>query len=55
MKRSAMGYNFYVNPFSSLAADVFVHFAYTISATIVLPTWILCMYRATIGMYGNRK
>ena len=38
MKRSALGYNFYVNPFSSRAADVFVHFAYIISATIVLPT-----------------
>ena len=35
MKRSALGYNFYVNPFSSHAADVFVHFAYIISATIV--------------------
>ena len=39
MKRSALGYNFYVNPFSSHAADVFHYFAYIISATIVLPTW----------------
>ena len=36
MKRSALGYNFDVNPFSSHAADVFHHFAYIISATIVL-------------------
>ena len=41
MKRSALGYNFYVNPFSSDAADVFHNFAYIISATVVLPTWIL--------------
>ena len=41
MRRSALGYNFYVNPFSSRAADVFHYFAYIISATIVLPTWIL--------------
>ena len=36
MKRSALGYNFYVNPFSSHAANVFHYFAYIISATIVL-------------------
>ena len=39
MKRGALGYNLYVS-----AADVFHHFACIISATIVLPTWILCMY-----------
>ena len=38
MKRSALGYNFYVNPFGSHAADVFHHFAYIISATIVYTT-----------------
>ena len=38
MKRSALGYNFYVNPFSSHAADVFHHFAYIISATMLLYT-----------------
>ena len=54
MKRSALGYNFYVNPFSSRAANVFHHFAYIISAIVVLPTWILCMSRGTIGMHGNR-
>ena len=36
--RSALVYNFYVNPFSSRAADVFHHFVYIISATVVLPT-----------------
>ena len=40
MKRSALGYNFYINPFSSRAADVFHHFAYIISATIVLPVHV---------------
>ena len=30
MRRSALGYNFYVNPFSSRAADVFPHFAHII-------------------------
>ena len=34
MRRSALGYNFYVNPFNSRVADVFHHFAYIISATI---------------------
>ena len=39
MRCSALGYNFYVNPFSSRVADVFHHFAYIIfSATIVLYT-----------------
>ena len=28
MKRSALGYNFYVNPFSFHAADVFHNFSY---------------------------
>ena len=42
MKRSALGYNVYVNPFSSHAADVFHHFAYIISATIVLYTNLAC-------------
>ena len=28
MKRSAMGYNFYIHPLSSHAADVFHQFAY---------------------------
>ena len=41
MKRSALGCNFYVNPFSSHAADVFHHFAYIISATVALNT--LCI------------
>ena len=35
---SALGLNFNVSPFSFHAADVFHHFAYTISATEVLPT-----------------
>ena len=38
MRRSALGYNFYINPFSSHAADVFHHFAYINSATIVATT-----------------
>ena len=38
MKRSALGYNFYVNHFSSDAVDVFHNFAYIISATVVLYT-----------------
>ena len=38
MRRSALQYNFYVNPFSSRAADVFHHFAYIISATIIYTT-----------------
>ena len=38
MRRSALGYNFYINPFSSRAADVFHYFAYIISATIYSPT-----------------
>ena len=44
MKRSALGYNFYVNPFSSRTADVFVHFAYIISAnsTIYQPRYFAC-------------
>ena len=42
-----LGYNFYVNPFSSHAVDVFHHFAYIISATIVLPIRILLVCMAT--------
>ena len=38
MKRSALGYNCYVNPFSSHAADDFHYFAYIISATIYSTT-----------------
>ena len=38
MRRSALGYNFYVNPFSSPAADIFHHFTDIISATVVLYT-----------------
>ena len=45
MKRSALGYNFYVNSFSSHAADVFHHFAYIILATVVLPTYTLHVER----------
>ena len=36
MKHSALGYNFYVNPFSSDAANVFHN--YINSATVVLAT-----------------
>ena len=43
MKRSELGYNFSVNPFSSCAAYVFHHFAYIISETIVATT-DLCRY-----------
>ena len=34
---------FFVNPFKSHAADVFHHFVYIISATIILLILILCM------------
>ena len=43
MRCSALGYNFYVNPFSSHAADVFDYFAYIISATVVQqPGYFAC-------------
>ena len=41
MRRSALGYLFYVNPFSSCVADVFQHFAYMISATV---HWIVLTF-----------
>ena len=43
-----------VNPFSSHAAAVFHLFAYIISTTVAMPTWILLRFRGTIGMHGNR-
>ena len=50
MKHSALGYNFNVNPVSSRAADVTVHFAYTISATVVLPLEVLLVFMATVSL-----
>ena len=43
-------YNFYVNPFSSRAADIFHYFAYIISATITLDTLHIERY----DWHGNR-
>ena len=50
MRCSALGYNIYVNPFSSRAVDVFHHFAYIILATVMLDIlrvethyWYICM------------
>ena len=55
MRRSALGYNFYVNPFSSHAADVFHHFAYIISATIVLPTWVLACREVLLACMATER
>ena len=35
MTHNALGYNLYINPFSSHAVDVFHHFTYVISPTVI--------------------